>query len=249
MESEKNPPPVEVKGLTRSFGRQRVLDHLDLTVTHEETLAILGRSGVGKSVFLKLLIGLQKPDSVTIRIHGEDIAKVDIDRLNKVRKSIGFLFQQAALYDSLTVEENVAFPLRRHTWLSAVERRERVRDLLAKVGMENDFRKMPAEISGGIQKRVGLARALALDPAIVLFDEPTTGLDPITAGEIGDLILQMKSERNITSIVVTHDIHGAKSFADRMVMIHEGAILIGGTFEDLQRSPNKFVSRFLQQAA
>jgi phospholipid/cholesterol/gamma-HCH transport system ATP-binding protein len=249
MESEKNPPPVEVKGLTRSFGRQRVLDHLDLTVTHAETLAILGRSGVGKSVFLKLLIGLQKPDSVTIRIHGEDIAKVDIDRLNKVRKSIGFLFQQAALYDSLTVEENVAFPLRRHTWLSSVERRERVRDLLAKVGMENDFRKMPAEISGGIQKRVGLARALALDPAIVLFDEPTTGLDPITAGEIGDLILQMKSERNITSIVVTHDIHGAKSFADRMVMIHEGAILIGGTFEDLQRSPNKFVSRFLQQAA
>ncbi len=249
MANQRDAPQVEVEGLKKSFGRQCVLDGIDLTVARAETVAILGSSGTGKSVLLKLLIGLQKPDSGTIRIQGEDITTLNIEGLNEVRKKVGFLFQQAALYDSLSVEENVAFPIARHTRLSGAQRRERVRDLLAKVGMDKDARKMPSEISGGMQKRVGLARALALDPDILLFDEPTTGLDPITAAEIGELILRMRSERNLTSIVVTHDIHGAKSFADRLVMIHKGSILIGGTFEDLQHSHDEFVSRFLQQAA
>ena len=249
MPDEQNTPLVEVKGLTKSFGKQRVLNNVDLAAAGGETIAILGRSGTGKSVFLKLLIGLQKPDSGSIRIRGEEIAAMRPDQLNEVRKKVGFLFQQAALYDSLTVEQNVEFPLVRHTRLSADERRQRVRELLAKVGMEKDFEKMPSEISGGMQKRVGLARALALDPGIILLDEPTAGLDPITATEIAELISSMKAEREITAVVVTHDIHAAKLFADRFVMLHEGKVLIGGTFEELQRSRDEFVARFLQQAA
>lgn len=212
-------------------------------------MAVLGRSGTGKSVLLKLLIRLQQPDSGSIRLHGREITDLDFNELNEVRKRVGFLFQQAALYDSLSVEENVAFPLARHTKLSVAERRNRVRELLSSVGMEQDMRKMPSEISGGMQKRVGLARALALDPDILLFDEPTAGLDPITAGEIGRLISQLKEQRKITSIVVTHDIHGAKSFADRVVVLNEGNILTKGTFEDLQKSADPFVARFLSEAA
>jgi phospholipid/cholesterol/gamma-HCH transport system ATP-binding protein len=208
----------------------------------------LGRSGTGKSVLLKLLIGLQQPDAGSIRIQGKEITGLQPDQLNEVRKKAGFLFQQAALYDSMSVEENVEFPIKRHTRLSADERRARVRDLLAKVDMEREGKKMPSEISGGMQKRVGLARALALDPEILLFDEPTAGLDPITAAEIGTLISQLQKERKITSIVVTHDLHGAKSFCDRLVLMNEGRVLIDGTFEGLERSQDPFVAKFLQQA-
>jgi phospholipid/cholesterol/gamma-HCH transport system ATP-binding protein len=208
----------------------------------------LGRSGTGKSVLLKLLIGLQQPDAGSIRIQGKEITGLQPDQLNEVRKKAGFLFQQAALYDSMSVEENVEFPIKRHTRLSADERRARVRDLLAKVDMEREGKKMPSEISGGMQKRVGLARALALDPEILLFDEPTAGLDPITAAEIGTLISQLQKERKITSIVVTHDLHGAKSFCDRLVLMNEGRVLVDGTFEELERSQDPFVAKFLQHA-
>jgi phospholipid/cholesterol/gamma-HCH transport system ATP-binding protein len=168
-----------------------------------------------------------------------------MDRLNQIRKKIGFLFQYSALYDSLTVEENVAFSLKRHTKMPAAERKERVRQLLANVGMEKDLEKMPGEISGGMQKRVGLARALALEPDILLFDEPTAGLDPITAGEIGELILQLQKNRKRGSIVVTHDIHGARTVSDRLALMDHGNILVQGTFDDLQKSRDKFVAQFL----
>jgi phospholipid/cholesterol/gamma-HCH transport system ATP-binding protein len=161
---------------------------------------------------------------------------------------MGFLFQQAALYDSLTVEENVEFPMRRHTTLSDADRREHARALLASVGLEKDLNKMPSDISGGMQKRVGLARALALDPDILLFDEPTSGLDPITAAEIGELIVKLKKERNLTSIVVTHDVHGAKLFADRFVLLREGKVAIDGAFSQLEQSQNPFVVQFLKDA-
>jgi phospholipid/cholesterol/gamma-HCH transport system ATP-binding protein len=207
---------------------------------------VLGRSGTGKSVFLKLIIGLQEPDSGSIRILGQEVTGLQFNRLNAIRKRIGFLFQQAALYDSLTVEDNVAFPLDRHTKMSAAARKDRVRQLLLSVGMDHDLEKMPSQISGGMQKRVGLARALALEPDILLFDEPTAGLDPITAGEIGDLILQLKEQRKITSMVVTHDIHGARTFSDRLVLLHEGNILVDGSFEDLEESRNEFVIQFLR---
>jgi phospholipid/cholesterol/gamma-HCH transport system ATP-binding protein len=241
--------PLAVTGVHKSFGSQKVLNGVDLTAERGQTVVVLGRSGTGKSVLLKLIVGLQRPDDGSITIHGQEIVGLDMDRLNEIRKKIGFLFQQAALYDSLTVEENVAFPLRRHATLSDSERKDRVRSLLANVGMEKDLTKMPSDISGGMQKRVGLARALALDPDILLFDEPTSGLDPITAAEIGELIMKLKKERNLTSIVVTHDVHGAKSFADRVVLLREGKVVIDGPFPQLERSQDPFVVKFLKDAA
>src|SRR6201993_3721659 len=209
--NKREKPPVQVRSLRKSFGEQTVLNGINLEVAHGETLSVLGRSGTGKSVLLKLIIGLHKPDSGSIRVHGQEITGLPLKPLNETRKKVGFLFQQAALYDSLTVEENVAFPLRRHPKISDDERKERVRELLTSVGMDQDAHKMPAEISGGMQKRWGLARALALAPDILLFDEPTAGLDPITAAEIDDLILRLQKERKMTSVIVTHDIHGARA--------------------------------------
>src|SRR5579871_4435524 len=218
--------PVEVQGLSKAFGTQKVLTGVDLSAQEGETLAVLGRSGTGKSVLLKLLIGLERPDAGSIRIDGIDVTGMDSQQWNQVRAKMGFLFQQGALYDSLTVEGNVEFPLRRHTRLSKNDLRDKARELLAQVGLEKDSEKMPSEISGGMQKRVGLARALALDPAILLFDEPTAGLDPITSGEIGKLILKLKQERKLTAIVVTHDIQGSKAYSDRLVVVNEGHIVM-----------------------
>jgi len=241
--------PVAVEGLRKSFGAHVVLNGIDLTAARGETLAILGRSGTGKSVFLKLLVGLETPDSGSIRIHGQEITGLAMDHLNTVRKKIGFLFQQAALYDSLTVGDNVEFPLSRHTNLSATDRKRRAAELLASVGMDGEQNKMPSELSGGMQKRVGLARALALDPDILLFDEPTSGLDPITTTEVGQLIVKLKQERNLTSIVVTHDIHGARLFADRIVLLKEGNVVVDGTFGQLAKSRDPFVIQFVKDAA
>jgi phospholipid/cholesterol/gamma-HCH transport system ATP-binding protein len=243
------PQPIVVKGLRKSFGAQQVLKGIDLAVNKGEILAILGKSGTGKSVFLKLLIGLQQADDGTICIRGEDTTHLQMEQLNEMRMKVGFLFQEGALYDSLTIAENVAFPLRRHTKLSESERADKVRELLLSVGLDKDLEKMPSDISGGMRKRVGLARALALDPEILLFDEPTAGLDPITAAEIGKLIQKQREERNVTSIVVTHDMHAAHHFSDRLVMLKEGNILISGTFEDLEKSKDPFVEQFLSDAA
>src|SRR5215469_5162144 len=241
----KRAPLVQVSLVHKSFGNQAVLKGIDLEVARGETLSVLGRSGTGKSVLLKLIIGLHKPDSGSIRVNGEDVTKLTLKELNEIRKKVGFLFQQAALYDSLTIEENVGFPLHRHSSMSDEERRKRVRELLASVGMEKDAHKLPGELSGGMQKRVGLARALALEPDILLFDEPTAGLDPITAAEIDDLILRLQKERHMTSVVVTHDIHSARAVSDRVALMRDGQILIEGTFEDLQKSRDPFVMQFL----
>jgi phospholipid/cholesterol/gamma-HCH transport system ATP-binding protein len=240
-------PAVVLRGLHKSFGAQTVLDGIDLTVGSGKTLAVLGRSGTGKSVLLKLIIGLQKPDSGSIRIHGQEIPNSDVEAMNEIRKKMGFLFQHAALYDSLTVEENVAFPLRRHTKMTASERGDRIQELLAGVGMENDLKKMPSDISGGMQKRVGLARALALEPSILLLDEPTAGLDPITSREIDELILKLQEERDVASVVVTHDLYSAKLIADRIVLLHQGNAVIEGTFAELERSDDEFVAEFFKR--
>jgi phospholipid/cholesterol/gamma-HCH transport system ATP-binding protein len=240
-------PAVVLRELHKSFGSQIVLNGIDLIVKSGDTLAILGRSGTGKSVLLKLIIGLQQPDSGSILVHGEEITGLDLREMNVLRKKMGFLFQNAALYDSLTVEQNIAFPLKRHTKMTKSERRDRVKELLASVGMEGDLKKKPSDISGGMQKRVGLARALALKPGILLLDEPTAGLDPITSGEIDELILKLQEENHMASIVVTHDLQSAKTIADRLAILHEGNVLIEGSFQDLEKSDNKFVMEFMKR--
>ena len=248
MENSNDKPAIWVRALSKSFGEQKVLDSVDLKVGRGETVTVLGRSGTGKSVMLKLIIGLQRPDGGKIEINGEEITALPLDELNRVRKMVGFLFQQAALYDSLTVEENVAFPLRRHSAMKDGERGERVRELLARVRMEEAREKMPADISGGMKKRVGLARALALDPEIMLLDEPTAGLDPITASEINELIRELQKERHISSVVVTHDMRSVKTVADRVAMLDEGKIVLEGTLEDLMQSDHPMVAKFMRES-
>jgi phospholipid/cholesterol/gamma-HCH transport system ATP-binding protein len=240
-------PVIVVENVRKTFGSHNVLNGISLRVRRGETLAVLGRSGTGKSVLLKLIIGLEKPDSGTVRIHGRDIAGLALDQLGEIRMKMGFLFQHAALYDSLTVAENVVFPLQHHRGdLSKSERADYVSQLLAEVGMEGNLEKMPSDISGGMQKRVGLARALALKPEILLLDEPTAGLDPISSAEINDLILKLQRERQMASVVVTHNLHSARTIANRLAILNEGDVVIEGTYEDLQRSEIPFVKEFLK---
>jgi phospholipid/cholesterol/gamma-HCH transport system ATP-binding protein len=246
---EGNAPVVAVENLHKAFGNLTVLNGISLSVGRGETLAVLGRSGTGKSVLLRLIIGLEKPDSGSVSIHGQDLAGLALDRMGEIRLKMGFLFQSAALYDSLTVGGNVAFPLEHHRRdMSRAERTGRVRKLLAEVGMEGNLDKMPSDISGGMQKRVGLARALALDPEILLLDEPTAGLDPISSGEIDELILKLQRERRMASIVVTHDLHSARIIANRLAILDQGNVVIEGSFEDLQQSEIAFVKEFLKQS-
>src|SRR3984957_20456703 len=242
-------PAVAVADLRKSFGSQKVLDGITLTVKRGETLAVLGRSGTGKSVLLRLIIGLERPDAGSVHIHGRDIAGLVLDQLGGIRMRMGFLFQHAALYDSLTVEQNVAFPLDHHRkQMSKSERGDRVRQLLGEVGLKDAMAKMPSDISGGMQKRVGLARALALDPDILLLDEPTAGLDPISSAEINDLILKLQAEHHMASIVVTHDLHSAKTIAGSLALLNEGDIVTQGSLVELQQSDVEFVREFLKHS-
>jgi phospholipid/cholesterol/gamma-HCH transport system ATP-binding protein len=249
MDNGKNGNAVVVEGVQKSFGAQTVLNGISFSLKRGEILSVLGRSGTGKSVLLRLMIGLDKPDAGSIQMNGEQITQLQGEKLNEVRRSIGFLFQQAALYDSLSLLANVEFPLLRHLKEAKTEPRKRAQELLASVGLEKHVNKMPGEISGGMKKRAALARALALDPSIVLFDEPTAGLDPITSAEIGQLIVDLGKERGMTSIVVTHDMHAAKYFSNRLILLSEGKIVVDGTFEDLQKSANEFAQRFLSDSA
>jgi phospholipid/cholesterol/gamma-HCH transport system ATP-binding protein len=248
-EKDGNAPVIAVADLHKFFGTQKVLNGISLAVKRGETLAVLGRSGTGKSVLLRLIIGLEKPDVGSILLHGQDISGLALDQMGEIRKKMGFLFQHAALYDSLTVEQNVAFPLQHHKReMTKSERSDRVHQLLAEVGMEDAVAKMPSDISGGMQKRVGLARALALEPDILLLDEPTAGLDPISSGEIDDLVLKLQQEHHMASIVVTHDLHSAKTIADRLALLNQGNVVIEGSFEELQKSDIEFVREFLKHS-
>ena len=240
---------VAVENLHKTFGAHKVLNGMTLSIRRGETLAVLGRSGTGKSVLLRMIIGLVQPDVGTVSVCGQNIAGMTIDQLSAIRKKMGFLFQHAALYDSLTVAQNVAFPLAHHRRdLSKAEREDRVMQLLAEVSMEYARDKMPSDISGGMQKRVGLARALALEPEILLLDEPTAGLDPISSGEIDELILKLQRERQMASIVVTHDLHSARTISNRLALLDKGSVVIEGRFEELQMSSVAFVKEFLKQS-
>jgi phospholipid/cholesterol/gamma-HCH transport system ATP-binding protein len=241
-------PAIVIQDVTKSFGPQRVLDGVTFHVRRGETLAVLGRSGTGKSVLLRIIVGLQTPDSGSAFILGTNMAEADPAALNAARTQMGFLFQHAALYDSLTVEDNVAFPLIHHRPdMSASEKKDRVANLLHEVGLDGHLKKMPSDISGGMQKRVGLARALALDPVILLLDEPTAGLDPISSGEIDELVLKLQEEHQMASIVVTHDMVSAKTIATRIALMDKGKVLIEGSYDDLLQSKERFVTQFLHR--
>ena len=239
-------PVVELRNVTKSFGQRRVLDNLCLSVARGRSLCILGRSGTGKSVTLKHIIGLVKPDAGRVFVEGEDITTMGIRDLARIRKSIGFLFQNAALFDSISVGENVAFPLRRHSRLRDADIRARAQQLLERVGLEREYDKMPADLSGGMRKRAGLARALVLEPRILLADEPSAGLDPVTAGEIDALLVELKQRSNTTLVVVTHNIPSAKTVGDRLVFLHEGRVLAYGTAQELEQSDSPLVREFMR---
>lgn len=238
-------PAVHVEHVSKAFGSRCVLDDVTFDVPAGRGFVILGRSGTGKSVTLRHIIGLVRPDQGKVLVEGDEISALQGPELSRVRKKIGFLFQNAALFDSISVGENVAFPMRRHTDMSDVEIRVRAKEKLAAVGLEKEYDKMPADLSGGMRKRAGLARALALDPKILLVDEPSAGLDPITADEIDQLLLNLKRHDGATLLIVTHNIPSARKLGDTLAMLHLGKIIAQGTADELDRSENEMVRAFM----
>ena len=242
-------PLIELRNLRKSFGRQRVLRDVSMRIERGECLVIIGASGSGKSVLLKHIVGLLKPDHGEVYYDGKRIDTLPERKLMEIRHHFGFLFQMSALFDSHNVFDNVAFPLVEHTHKSAEEIEPLVKRNLGLVGLPDIGKKMPAELSGGQRKRVALARAIALGPDVVLYDEPTTGLDPIRADVINELILKLQRELNITSVVVTHDMASAFKVATRIVMLHEGKIIFEGTPDEIQRADDPIVRRFVEGEA
>ena len=236
---------IKLNNVIKCFGTQQVVSGLNLEIPDKKTVVIIGRSGCGKSVLLKHMIGLLKPDSGSIVVKGKDIAKLDTAGLDDIRKHFGMLFQSAALFDSLTVAENVGFALTRFTKKSPAEIRQLVKEKLALVGLENVEEKKPSELSGGMKKRVGLARAIAMDPEIMLYDEPTTGLDPIMSDIINELIVNLQKQLKMTSVVVTHDMKSAYKIGDKIAMMYEGRIIEEGTPPEIQNTNNPTVQQFI----
>ncbi len=240
---------IEIQRLSKSFDGHKVLDHVNLTIQQGETMVIIGRSGCGKSVLLKHIIGLLKPDEGTVLVDGADIAQLSGSALDELRLKFGMLFQNAALFDSMTVYENVAFPLLEHTTMTTEAIQQRVHECLQLVGLEGVDDREPSELSGGMRKRVGLARALAMSPHMVLYDEPTTGVDPIMGDIINDLIIALRDRLKVTSIVVTHDMRSAYKVADRIAMLYNGSILEVGSPEAIRNSQNPVVQQFIRGEA
>jgi phospholipid/cholesterol/gamma-HCH transport system ATP-binding protein len=236
---------IRLEAVTKAFDGRKVLDDVSLDVAVGSAFCLLGRSGTGKSVTLKHIVGLLKPDHGHIFVHGKDVPALPQHELADVRKSMGFLFQNAALFDSISVGENVAFPLRRHTDWADAKIREVAKARLADVGLERDYDKMPADLSGGMKKRAGLARAMALEPDILLVDEPTAGLDPITADEIDELLVNLK-RKGRTLVVVTHNIPSARHVGDQLAMLHEGRVIASGTVAELDGSDHQLVRAFMR---
>lgn len=240
---------IEIKDLYRSFNSLSVLQGVNLTIEKGETIVIIGRSGCGKSVLLKHIIGILKPDSGHILVDGVDITELGEYELNEYRKGFGMLFQGAALFDSLTVRGNVAFGLEEHMMLPQQEICNRVREYLGMVGLEGVEDKKPSELSGGMRKRVGLARAIAMSPEFILYDEPTTGVDPIMGDIINDLILKLHDQLKVTSIAVTHDMVSAYKIADRVAMLYNGKIIFSGSPEEIKEAKDPIVQQFITGSA
>ncbi|MCX6149196.1 MAG: ATP-binding cassette domain-containing protein [Ignavibacteriales bacterium] len=238
---------VKINNLSKGFDSNKVLDDISLNVDVGENLVVFGRSGTGKSVLLKCMIGLMIPEDGEIFIDGRNVLKLKINELNEVRKQIGFLFQSGALYDSMSVRENLAFPLIRNFNFSAKEIEEKVINALHMVSLEDAIGKMPSELSGGMRKRVALARSIITEPKLMLYDEPTTGLDPLTTKEISELILELQKKLNMTSIAVTHDLICANIIADRAIFLIEGKIKYQGTIQELTSSEDIFLRNFFSK--
>ncbi len=235
---------IEIENLSKAFGSNTILDNISLNVKTGENLVVFGRSGTGKSVLLKCIIGLLKPDSGNIYIKGKDVTKVSHKELNKIRKHTSFLFQGAALYDSMTVRENLAFHLTRNVKVTPKEAEEKIISTLDLVSLREAIDKMPSELSGGMKKRIGLARSIITEPEVIFYDEPTTGLDPISSKEISELIRDLQKELNMTSIIVTHDLICANIIADRAIFLKDAKIAYEGTLEELTNSNDKYLQNF-----
>lgn len=244
----KNNHVIKISGLNKSFGDHQVLFDINLDLVVDENLVILGRSGTGKSVLIKCIVGLEKADSGTIEVLGNIIGEMDEFSLNELRKQIGFLFQGGALYDSMSVEENLLFPLKRNApGLTEGEKNDLVDDVLEGVGLIDAKYKMPSELSGGMKKRAGLARTLVLQPKVILYDEPTTGLDPFTAHGISEMIIKVKKRYETAAIIVTHDMKCAKITSDRLIIMDEGKILATGNFDEVKKIKDKTIQGFFQK--
>ena len=237
---------IQLSNVCKTFGTQLVLDNLNLTVEPNRITVIIGESGGGKSVLLKHIIGLIRPDSGSVYVDNVEISALNDRKLNEIRKNFGMLFQEAALFDSMTVGENVAFPIKEHTRLSNEEIDVIVKEKLRQVGLKKVVQKMPAELSGGMRKRVGLARAIALDPKIILFDEPTTGLDPIRRDDIDRLIVKTQQHTNATCLIISHDIDSTFKIAHSVAMLYDGRIIEYGTPEKIKNSKNPAVKNFIE---
>jgi phospholipid/cholesterol/gamma-HCH transport system ATP-binding protein len=236
---------VEVRDLTKSFGDNLVLDDISLDVKIGENAVVFGRSGTGKSVLLKCIVKLLIPEAGEIIVNGRSVYSLKEKELNELRKEIGFLFQGSALYDSMTVKENLEFPLvRNKKEMSSKEREDKIQEVLKAVDLEHAIDKMPAELSGGMKKRIGLARTIITEPKLILYDEPTTGLDPITVKEISELIKELQKDLNVTSIIVTHDLLCAQIISDRAIVLRDGKIVYDGGLDNLTKSNDKFLKDF-----
>jgi phospholipid/cholesterol/gamma-HCH transport system ATP-binding protein len=247
MPVEHNDIILRIEHLYKSFGDNHVLIDFNLNISRGESVVVLGKSGSGKSVLIKCLIGLIKPDSGSVQMLGNDVLAIDQDALDQMRAKVGFLFQSSALYDSMTVRENLQFPLRRH-WMKESEKEEekKVLEALSDVGLEHTIDMYPADLSGGMRKRIALARTLILKPELILFDEPTTGLDPITGREITQLMIEIQRKYNTTSLIISHDLNCVRMAATRVVMLIEGKCYASGTFEELENSNDPAVKEFFE---
>jgi len=245
VSAESPPPHIVVEGLAKRFGNFQALSDVDMTIRKGEITVIIGGSGAGKTTLLKILIGLDRPTSGSIRVNDVDIVKLSERELAKVRRRFGMVFQYSALLDSMNVLENVAFPLREHTKLGEREIRDKVREKLSVLGLENIQDRLPSELSGGMRKRVGLARALMLEPEAVLYDEPTSGLDPITCRKVDDLIVETRERFGVTSIVISHDMAGALRIADQIVLLSQGRVVAAGPPRELVASGAELLTEFI----
>ncbi len=248
-ENKGNKQVIEIKNLKKRFDSQTVLKDVSLKLNDGENLVILGKSGSGKSVLIKCIVGLLMQDEGSINVLGEDLAALNHDGLNEIRKKIGFLFQSGALYDSMTVKQNLEFPLRRiKKNLTEAQIDEKVKEVLANVGLSDALDKMPSQLSGGMRKRISLARTLVVDPLIMLYDEPTTGLDPVTSNEISQLINEVQKKYKTSSIIITHDIECAHTTANRLLMLNEGEIYLEGTSKTFENSTDPLIKAFFNQS-